>query len=171
MPSAFIVFSNQNRNQVKQDKPNASFGDIGRELGKRWNALTDEEKAKYVGKTATRRRKSKKSLPTEEAVETAVEEPINMDAADKPMDDVVDKPMADKPMADKPMADKPMAATKKPQTRKRRGGPSSFIKFSNEKREEVKRQYPKATFGELGKRLGKMWRALSDEEKQKYSSK
>ena len=169
MPSAFIVFSNQNRNQVKQDKPNASFGDIGRELGKRWNALTDEEKAKYVGKTATRRRKSKKSLPTEEAVETAVEEPINMDVVDKPMDDVVDKPMD--VATDKPMADKPMAATKKPQTRKRRGGPSSFIKFSNEKREEVKRQFPKATFGELGKRLGQMWRALSDEEKQKYSSK
>jgi structure-specific recognition protein 1 len=168
MPSAFIVFSNQNRDQVKQDKPNASFGDIGRELGKRWNALTDEEKAKYVGKTATRRRKSKKSLPTEEEPE----EPINMDAVDKLM---ADKPMADKPMEavdklmeDKPMVDKPMA-TKKPKTRKRRGGPSSFIKFSNEKREEVKRQFPKATFGELGKRLGKMWRALSDEEKQKYS--
>jgi structure-specific recognition protein 1 len=157
MPSAFIVFSNQNRDQVKQDKPNASFGDIGRELGKRWNALTDEEKAKYVGKTATRRRKSKKTLPSE----AEPEEPINMDVEDKPVED---KPMN---VVEKPMADKPMA-TKKPQTRKRRGGPSSFIKFSNEKREEVKRQFPKATFGELGKRLGKMWRALSDEEKQKY---
>jgi len=165
MPSAFIVFSNQNRDQVKQDKPNASFGDIGRELGKRWNALTEEEKAKYNSKTATRRRKSKKTLPSE-AEPDEPEEPINMDAVDKPM---VDKPMEDKPMdvLEKPMADKPMA-TKKPQTRKRRGGPSSFIKFSNEKREEVKRQFPKATFGELGKRLGKMWRALSDEEKQKY---
>jgi hypothetical protein len=59
-------------------------------------------------------------------------------------------------------------AKKKSQTRKRRGM-TGFIAFSNEHREEVKKEHPTASFGELGKRLGKMWRALSDEEKQKYT--
>lgn len=47
MPSAFIVFSNENRDKVKEANPKASFGDIGKRLGKMWQALSDEEKQKY----------------------------------------------------------------------------------------------------------------------------
>jgi hypothetical protein len=48
--------------------------------------------------------------------------------------------------------------------------PSAFIQFSNEKRAQVKAENPKAGFGEMGKILGKMWKALSDDEKAKYVS-
>jgi structure-specific recognition protein 1 len=33
--------------QVKEDKPEISFGDVGKELGERWKAISDKEKAKF----------------------------------------------------------------------------------------------------------------------------
>jgi len=143
MPSAFIAFSNENRDQVKQDKPKASFGDIGRELGKRWHALSDEEKSKYNDKKS-----NKKSMKR------------SKEAKDDPSQEEVSKFNCAKDC---------VAAPKKQNTRRKRRGVSAFISFSNEKREEVKQENPKASFGEIGKRLGKMWQALSDAEKKNYS--
>lgn len=42
---------------------------------------------------------------------------------------------------------------------------SGYMKFANAKRGEVKSTDPAMKFGEIGKRLGAMWRELSDEEK------
>ena len=46
--------------------------------------------------------------------------------------------------------------------------PTAFIVFSNEKRGTLKKGL---SFGETGKELGKMWRALSESEKAKYQAK
>ncbi|KAJ8606652.1 hypothetical protein CTAYLR_009605 [Chrysophaeum taylorii] len=43
-----------------------------------------------------------------------------------------------------------------------------FMLFSKEHRETVKAENPDLTFGGIGKELGKMWRALSPEEKEQY---
>ena len=61
-PSAFIVFSNKMRDEIKQANPKASFSELGKLLGKKWQALSDEEKAAYKsGGSGTRRRiKNKK---------------------------------------------------------------------------------------------------------------
>ena len=40
--------------------------------------------------------------------------------------------------------------------------------FSKEHREKVKTESPDMSFGQIGKRLGEMWRELTDEEKQSY---
>lgn len=45
--SAFMYFSNDQRDKVKADNPGISFGDVGKMLGERWKALTDAEKVKY----------------------------------------------------------------------------------------------------------------------------
>jgi hypothetical protein len=45
--------------------------------------------------------------------------------------------------------------------------PTAFIVFSNEKRPTLKKGL---SFGDTGKELGKMWRALSDAEKAKYQA-
>ena len=42
--------------------------------------------------------------------------------------------------------------------------------FSQEKRPGVKTSNPDLTFGGIGKKLGEMWRALSDAEKEKYKA-
>ena len=45
---------------------------------------------------------------------------------------------------------------------------SGFIKFSQENRAKVKGEYPGLAFGEVGRKLGEMWNALSEEQKQVY---
>ena len=47
-------------------------------------------------------------------------------------------------------------------------GANGFMKFANEKRPEVMRENPGIAFGDVGKRLGEKWRALSAAEKARY---
>jgi len=43
--------------------------------------------------------------------------------------------------------------------------------FSKENREKVKKDNPGITFGGTGKKLGEMWRALSEKEKEAYKNR
>ncbi len=44
-PSAFIIFSNEQREAVKKANPKATFGETGKLLGAQWSALSDSAKA------------------------------------------------------------------------------------------------------------------------------
>ena len=48
---------------------------------------------------------------------------------------------------------------------------NAYMVFAMEKREFVKKNHPTAKVTEIAKKLGEMWRALSDSEKQKYKNK
>ena len=76
------------------------------------------------------------------------------------------------------MGDSPIKGLKKPvmpkkqkpkkkSSRKKTG----FIVFSKEKRPEVKKENPDMKFTDISKELGKMWKNLSDEEKQVFNDK
>ncbi|XP_023222551.1 high mobility group protein B2-like [Centruroides sculpturatus] len=45
--SAFFWFCNDERPKAKESLPDAPVGEIAKELGRRWNEVTDETKAKY----------------------------------------------------------------------------------------------------------------------------
>lgn len=62
--------------------------------------------------------------------------------------------------AKKPKAKKDPNAPKKPLT--------SFMLFSKEVRTRIQKENPSMTFGELGKKIGELFRGLSSSEKQKY---
>ncbi|KAI7849816.1 high mobility group box domain-containing protein [Circinella umbellata] len=51
--SAYMFFSQENRAQIKEDNPDASFGTIGKLLGDKWKKMTDDDKAPYVAKANT----------------------------------------------------------------------------------------------------------------------
>jgi ubiquitin len=53
-------------------------------------------------------------------------------------------------------------------TVKKKREPGPYMKFCKEMRPKVVKENPKLTFGEVGRKLGEMWRELSDEEKKKY---
>ena len=46
---------------------------------------------------------------------------------------------------------------------------SNFQRFCKEKRPELKSEHPDLKFGDVNKRLGEMWKGLSDDEKSGYS--
>lgn len=45
--SAYMFFSQDNRDKVRNDSPDASFGEVGRLLGARWKEMTDAQKQPY----------------------------------------------------------------------------------------------------------------------------
>ncbi|KAJ2843573.1 Non-histone chromosomal protein 6 [Coemansia brasiliensis] len=49
--SAYMFFSQDKRNEVKDSNPNATFGEIGKLLGKMWSELTEEQKKPYKEKS------------------------------------------------------------------------------------------------------------------------
>lgn len=44
------------------------------------------------------------------------------------------------------------------------------MKFCQEKRPQVKEENPGIVFGQIGKKLGEMWRELDDAAKEKYKA-
>jgi len=63
----------------------------------------------------------------------------------------------------------------KPKSSTKKGGKAKkplkgFMLFSQEHRPKVKEENPDISFGQIGKKLGEMWRALNDEEKEKYKN-
>lgn len=64
----------------------------------------------------------------------------------------------------------PQAETAKKTEAKSKGGKklSGYMKFSQEHREKVKEDNPGISFGQIGKKLGEMWRSLDENEKAKY---
>jgi hypothetical protein len=46
--SAFFKFMKKERPVVLKEKPNLKFTEIGKELGKRWRALSEADKKRYT---------------------------------------------------------------------------------------------------------------------------
>ena len=47
--------------------------------------------------------------------------------------------------------------------------PNAYMIFVKKMRPKIVKENPDMSFTEIGKRLGEMWRALSDDEKKKYA--
>ena len=47
---------------------------------------------------------------------------------------------------------------------------SQYMKFCKETRAKIVEENPKLTFGEVGRKMGEMWREMSDDEKKKFST-
>jgi len=50
-------------------------------------------------------------------------------------------------------------------------GLSAYMFFANEQRDKVREDNPGIKFGEVGKKLGENWKALSDKQKEPYDAK
>jgi len=47
-----MFYANQNRDQVKEENPGITFGQVGKKLGEQWKKLTGDEKKPYEAKAA-----------------------------------------------------------------------------------------------------------------------
>jgi len=68
--SAFMLFSNDQRNKIKADNPELSFGEIGRKVGEAWKALTDKQKQVYVKKSEEDKKRYESEMETYTATAT-----------------------------------------------------------------------------------------------------
>ncbi|KAF9649583.1 hypothetical protein BDM02DRAFT_3094565, partial [Thelephora ganbajun] len=50
--SAYMFFSQDWRERIKAENPDAGFGEIGKLLGAKWKEMDDEEKKPYVDQAA-----------------------------------------------------------------------------------------------------------------------
>ncbi|RWQ96501.1 high mobility group box domain-containing protein [Paecilomyces variotii] len=48
--SAYMFFANEQRESVREQNPGISFGQVGKVLGERWKALSDEDRRPYEEK-------------------------------------------------------------------------------------------------------------------------
>ncbi|KAI8366236.1 high mobility group box domain-containing protein [Blakeslea trispora] len=48
--SAYMFFSQEQRQTVKDENPEATFGQIGKLLGEKWKNMSEEDKKPYVEK-------------------------------------------------------------------------------------------------------------------------
>ncbi|KAJ1985471.1 Non-histone chromosomal protein 6 [Dimargaris cristalligena] len=45
--SAYMFFAQSNRENIKRDNPDATFGQIGKMMGAQWKSMTDTDKIPY----------------------------------------------------------------------------------------------------------------------------
>ncbi|KAI6642808.1 High mobility group nhp1 [Pyricularia oryzae] len=50
--SAYMFFANEQRDNVREENPGVTFGQVGKILGERWKALSDKQRAPYDAKAA-----------------------------------------------------------------------------------------------------------------------
>mmetsp|Transcript_17041 Transcript_17041/g.40155 ORF Transcript_17041/g.40155 Transcript_17041/m.40155 type:complete len:809 (+) Transcript_17041:83-2509(+) len=140
--SAYIFYSTKTRSKIKEENPDASFGDIARLISERYKSLSDEQKKKWEDMAA----KDKARYKTEMA-------------SYEPPDDSDDN-------SDEETKPKAKKAKKDPNAPKR--GKSAYMYFTDEKRSEIKEAHPDASFGEIGKLLGAAWKKLNTDEKAEF---
>ncbi|KXH58218.1 HMG box protein [Colletotrichum salicis] len=51
--SAYMFFANEQRENVREENPGISFGQVGKLLGERWKALNEKQRGPYEAKAAT----------------------------------------------------------------------------------------------------------------------
>lgn len=50
--SAYMFFANENRDVVRAEHPDITFGQVGKLLGERWKALSEKDRVPYEAKAA-----------------------------------------------------------------------------------------------------------------------
>lgn len=50
--SAYMFFANEQRENVREENPGVTFGQVGKILGERWKALSEKQRAPYEAKAA-----------------------------------------------------------------------------------------------------------------------
>ncbi|ELR25348.1 HMG (high mobility group) box domain containing protein [Acanthamoeba castellanii str. Neff] len=140
--TAYMLFSQEKRTQIKTDHPTVGFGQVGKLLGEAWAALPDGDKRKYNELAAKDKIRYQK-----EAAQYKEDHPESSDEEERPA---------------KKRKKKDPNAPKKPC--------SAFFHFSKKMRPRIKDENPDASFGQLGKIIGEQWSKLGADERKEFET-
>ena len=163
--SAFLLFSKAERANVKREHPDASFGELSKHIGEMWKAADAETKGMY--NTLHAANKAKVDADRQACVDTTTRTVVDASAVS-----------SDPPKEPTVASTAPAHATGRVAKSRRPSDPnaqpksacSAFLLFSKAERANVKREHPDASFGELSKHIGEMWKAADAETKGMYNT-
>ena len=138
--SAYIIFCAEERTQVREDIPDIAAKDVLVELGKRWKALKDEDEDRY-NEYQKMAEKDKVRFKTE--MENYVPGEIVEEEKEK--------------------------TKKKKDKNAPKGARSAYILFCADERAQVKVDIPDIISKDVLAELGKRWKALKDEDEDRYN--
>jgi len=141
--SAFVFFSQEERENIKRKNAQTKFEDYGRILGEMWAQLSDENKKKYQDKAKKDQQRFQDEVKK------------YLDSGGKKED--LKKKDRKTPKKIKKDSKGPKRAC------------TAYIFFSKEMRPKLKSENPKASFTDLGKLIGIKWKELEEGERQKYN--
>jgi len=147
--SAFFLYSNAHRERVKEENPNAKFGDIAKILSVEFKEISESERARWDRLAAQDKDRYMAAMETYEA-----------------------------PTESEPDSDSDSDAPKKKKKTKKKKDPnapkrnqSSFFLYSNATRNDVKAANPEAKFGEIAQIISRHFKALPEEERAYWDEK
>eukprot|EP00550_Attheya_septentrionalis_P010954 CAMPEP_0198303466 /NCGR_PEP_ID=MMETSP1449-20131203/56897_1 /TAXON_ID=420275 /ORGANISM="Attheya septentrionalis, Strain CCMP2084" /LENGTH=214 /DNA_ID=CAMNT_0044005959 /DNA_START=1144 /DNA_END=1788 /DNA_ORIENTATION=+ len=140
--SAFFLYSNAFRSEVKVKNPDVTFGEVAKILSAQFKQLPEKELKKWQKKA------DKDKLRYQEEMKDYV-------APEDSSDDEGPK--------------KKKKKEKDPNRPKR--NMSAFFLFSNANRAEVKTNNPEASFGDIAKLISKEFKALTEKDRKKWDKK
>ena len=137
--SAYILFASKMRSKVKEENPEAGFGELTKLVSERFKNLSPEERKEWDQRADRDKQRYK--------TEMASYQPPGKDDSDE--DEQPKK-----------------KAKKDPNAPKR--NKSSYMFYTDEMRDQVRKENPDASFSGIGKVLGAGWKKLSSQEKAKF---
>jgi len=156
-PTAYMLFTSERRQKVKEDNPHSTFGELGKILGDLWAKLPDAQKIDYKEKATKAMEAYKKDLAEWKRTYPKLSQQLSDEKKRKRQDKAEKKK-------------KKMKKQKKdPNTPKR--AMSAFMFYSQEHRSVIQEKNSDVSFGEIGRILGAEWKKLSDAEREKYVKK
>lgn len=156
--SSYNLFRADIIDQIRKDKPGLKMVENNKLVSEQWKALADDVKSPYTKKAAELRAEYKKKLDALPPLEPEEEK-------DTVMTDVVDEEEDASPAA---------TTVVKPRKKKIRleGEPkralNGFMLFRKDRYDDVKEENPSMKGSDIAKELGKLWSALSDDDKEPY---
>ena len=138
--SAWICYCEELRPQILKSEPNLKFGDICKKIAARWTVLSSELRQPYVDLQMKDKERYRQAFA---ALST---EQLKL----------LRKIKREKRTARKQLLPRPALST--------------YMQFVVKERATIAQNHPGATFMEIGRLLGAVWRSCSTAEKEKYKT-
>jgi len=148
--SSFLLYSNANRSRIKEENPEAKFGDIAKLASAEFKELSETDRARWDQLAAEDKERYNREMET-------YEPPSDLEDSDSDSD------------SDAPKKKKKKKAKKDPNAPKR--AMTAYILYSNATRADVKAQNPEAKFGDLARLISENFKALPADERAYWDGK
>merc|ERR1719204_2394698 len=160
--TAYFLFTAAERAAVKAAQPELKVTQIAKELGKRWKALSDADKAPFVAKAAAAKKAYDAQLATYKqsadfaAHEQAIDDWKRGEKAGKA------QAAGNAPKVTLPRKPKDANCPKRPQ--------SAYFFFTASRRAELSAAHPDKKITEIAKLMGAEWKALSEDDRAPFAA-